>query len=347
MNNKQNKKAPQMGKKNKKTKGLVSAPLAQYRPMKTNMPSISGSAYSSDGRIRVQHREYIGDVLGSVNFASTAYAVNPGLAQTFTWLAPIANQFESYLLRSLSFEFETQKSASTSGSIMLAMDYDASDPAPINKQQLMSYHDSVRSAVWGECCFTADARDLQKFGVQRYVRSGALAANLDIKTFDVGNLFIATQGCADATAIGELYVKYDVELITPQSDQTGEALGESVKVSGGGVISRTAMFGTAPVLLGGLPCTATGKVLTFNRVGNYLVEINLVGTVFTGVPANAGTCTATSLVGVFNAAATSLLCSYIVKVNNVGETLDLDWTAVATTVTASITRVGSYAYSNA
>lgn len=185
MNNNKKKATP---KKGKKTNGVTYAPLAVSRSMKTSMPMVSGSAYSDDGRIRVHHREYIGDVNGSVNFSVTRYAINPGLQSVFTWLAPVANQYESYLFRNLAFEFETQKSANTSGSIMLAVDFDASDSAPANKQQLMSYHDSVRSAVWNECCFTCDQRDLQKFGVQRYVRSGALAANLDIKTFDVGNL---------------------------------------------------------------------------------------------------------------------------------------------------------------
>jgi len=347
MNNNQNKKATPKGKK-KNQNGVSYAPLAITRSMKTGVPSVAGSAYTSDGRVRIRHREYIGDVLGSVAFSATAYAINPGLTSSFTWLAPIATQFESYLFRSLKYEFETQKSASTSGTVMLAVDYDASDAVPASKQQLMSYHDSVRSAVWNECCFTGDVRDLQKFGIQRYIRGGALAANLDVKTFDVGNFIVATQGCADATAIGELYVSYDIELITPQSDPAAVALAVSAKITGNTGVSRTAVFGSAAVMVGGLPCSALNSTLTFNRVGNYILSHYLTGTVLSTVsPTIGGTCTALHYVSIPDAAATTALAQILVKVNNVGETLTLDYTPASTTVSASILRIGQYAYTNA
>lgn len=308
------------------------------------MPQLSPSV-SGDGRIRVRHREYLCDVLGSVNFAITGYAVNPGLGGSFPWLSPIANQFESYLFKNLTFEFETQKSASTSGTVMLTMDFDAADAAPVNKTQFKSYNGSVRSAVWDECCFHAPSANLQKFGVQRYVRSGALGANLDIKTYDVGNLFVATQGCADATAIGELYVVYDVELITPQSDVAGEALSESARVVGAGTVNLANCYGTVSgTITGGLPLTAVGGTLTFNRVGNYILEQRVVGTVLATAATVTGTATNGILYVIPDAAATSMLVSYLVKINNVGETLIFDYTGHATTVSATTTRIGSYNY---
>jgi len=345
MNNNKNKKASKMQKKQSLPNGVTFAPLARTRTMKTGTPSMSQSGFASDGRIRVTHREYLGDILGSVAFTVNKFSINPGLNTTFPWLAPIANQYESYLIRKMSFEYETQKSANTSGTIMLGVDYDASDANPVSKQQLMSYHDSVRSAVWSECKFVCDIRDLQKFGVQRYLRGGVLAANLDVKTFDVGNLFVATQGCADATAIGELYVTYDLELITPQSDPAGEALSESANISSLGTISRTACFGLTPTIVGGLPVTALSSTLTFNRVGNYLLTNLIGGTVLTGTsPTITGTATTTYKFGVANAAADTLIQTYLIKVNNSGETVALDFTPSCTTLTAGQWRIGSYNY---
>ncbi len=204
--------------KGDKGKGpMEEAPVAMMRISRTGVPDVSGSPYVGDGRIRVRHREYLADVAGSVAFAATGYAINPGLATSFPWLSNLAKNFESFLFRRLSFEFETQKSTATSGTVMLAIDFDAADAAPTTKTALMTYHNAVRSAAWAECQYRSDGADLRKFGVQRYIRTAALAANLDIKTYDVGNLYVATQGEADTTAIGELYVVYDVELITPQS----------------------------------------------------------------------------------------------------------------------------------
>lgn len=344
MNNNKNKKAtPKKGKKS--SNGTDYAPLALSRSFKTGMPKVSGSAYSGDGRVRVQHREYVADVLGSVAFAVNSYSVNPGLSSLFTWLAPIANQYESYLFRGLRFEFETQKSASTSGSVMMAVDFDASDAAPVNKQQLMSYHDSVRSAVWNECRFTADSKDLQKFGAQRFVRSGALSANRDIKTYDIGNLFIATQGCADATAIGELYVVYDVDLMTPQSDVGGEALTGSAKIVGAGTVNLANPFGTVSgTVTGGIPLTAVGGTITFNRVGQYFLEQSVGGTVIATQATQTGTATVTITEFQVNAAQTAAAVSYIIKINNVGETVILNYTGHATSVDATTTRISSYNY---
>jgi len=99
---------------------------------------------------------------------------------------------------------------------MLAIDYDASDPIPPNKATIMSYQGAVRTAPWGETSFNAMGSDLRKFGVQRYIRTSA-ATGQDIKTTDVGNFFIASQGTPTAaTGLGELYVKYRVRLFTPQ-----------------------------------------------------------------------------------------------------------------------------------
>jgi hypothetical protein len=58
---------------------------------------------------------------------------------------------------------------------------------------------------------------LLKFGIQRYVRSAGVPANTDIKTYDVGRFYVATSNTPSSpTTLGELYVTYEIELITPQ-----------------------------------------------------------------------------------------------------------------------------------
>jgi len=195
------------------TEGRVSVPQSIGTKITTSSPSIL-SAYSGDGRVRVRHREYIADIAGSVAFAATSFVVNPGIVGTFPWLSVLAANFESYKFNSLCFQFSTEKSASTNGSLMIAVDYDANDAAPATKTVMMAYHNAVRCPVWSETKYVSDKQDLMKLP-QRYIRAGAVSGT-DLKTYDVGNLFIATAGCADTTALGELYVIYDVELITPQ-----------------------------------------------------------------------------------------------------------------------------------
>jgi hypothetical protein len=194
---------------------LLSAPTSVGRALRMSDPVMSGSPYSGDGRVRIKHREYITDLSGFASFTGRSISINPGFATMFPWLSTIAKNFVSYRFNNLGFEYETQVSSATSGSVMMAVDFDAANAAPSSKQQLMTLHNAVRSPAWTEACYRADKQDLVKMAKQRYVRPGTLASNLDIKTYDVGLFNIYTQGFASTIDTGEIYVTYDIELETP------------------------------------------------------------------------------------------------------------------------------------
>ncbi len=324
----------------KKGKKQSSAPVSRQSIMTTQKPTMT-SSMSSDGSIRVRHREFLANVLGSVNFTATQYGINPGLPVTVPWLSTLAQNYESYQFRRLAFEFETMKSTSTDGRISMAIDYDAADDPPTTKGDLMSYQGAVAGAVWQEVCCTGDSKDLRKFGTKRYIRTGPLGANLDIKTYDVGNLFIATDGCADASAIGELYVVYDIDLQTPQRSQNqGIGLVASASITASTGVTQTSTFGSAPMtILKNMSVVADSDTLTFNTPGTYFVSMETVGTVLDGDgPALSGT---SSNQGIYftqhtNTANTNgLVCVYCTAA--AGQTLVVDWSAHLTTLTMTET----------
>lgn len=174
---------------------------------KTKTAKISGNSQG----MRVQHREFISDVLGAVNFTVSSRPINPGLVTTFPWLALIAANFEKYKFRKLHFVYESSVATTAAGVVLSAIDTDAADPPPISKQAMMSYECSERSNVW--------MTHTTRMPIQQpmlYVRTGPVPAGSDVKTYDAGNVFVASQGAASAAAIGELYVEYDVDLYVPQ-----------------------------------------------------------------------------------------------------------------------------------
>jgi len=188
----------------------ITAPVATARRGVTQRPSVKAAGQLT----RVAHREYLGDVTGSVAFAmSKTLSVNPGLSATFPWLSRIALQYETYFIRKLVFEYETQESTATAGTVMMAIDYDPSDVAPTSKTQLLSYKGAVRSPGWAPVKMVAAIPAMNVHGPGRFVRGG-LIANTDIKLYDIGNLHVATQGFAGATVAGELYVSYVVDLVS-------------------------------------------------------------------------------------------------------------------------------------
>lgn len=310
------------------------------------------AVYLANGDVRVTHREYLFTVPGSVAFSSTSYSVNPGLSQVFPWLSGLASRYESYLLEDFRICFDTMKSASTDGRIMLAVDFDASDAPPVSVQEMMNNESAVDAAVWREALeYVAPVHDLRKFGVERYLRQGNVPAGGDIKTFDVGNILVATEGCANTSQLGHVYLEYTCLLRTPQFSASADALALSGLVVSGGVVSRTAIFGTAPTTSGGLPLQASGSTVTFNKVGQYLISVYLVGTgMGTTAPTVGGTAAvAASILSNFVAgnlppgSSTAGVIAYFVTVTALGQTVTLDFTPTATTIASSRLTVASCA----
>lgn len=253
------------------TRRPTSAPLAAQRRTRAQPPRITQRL----GDTIVRHREFIADVVGVTTFGVVTYAINPGVAATFPWLSTVAQRYESYRFQRLEFCYETTRSASTDGAVEGAIDYDAADAPPTTKSQLMAFCGAVRSGVWQEFRFNAKPRDVVKFASERFVRSGAPAANLDIKTYDVGNFHIGASGCADTSAIGELYVEYTVHLRTPQLSivaTTPSATLPQQYIYQGGTLAADNIFGSAPVYFGGNYATAVTNTLTFTTPGEYIVE---------------------------------------------------------------------------
>jgi hypothetical protein len=231
---------------------------------------------------RIIHRELVASVTGSVVFTvGQSLPLNPGMQITFPWLSIQALGWERYKWNALRFCYYTRTGSNIPGSVMMAPDYDAADAAPGTEVGASSYQDTQEDAPWKDITCVLKRRELMGDMKEKYIRSGALAANQDIKTYDAGNFFLCT---VDGTAVpwGKLWVEYDVTLITPQVPAGGFA---SVGVlSGGGAFSAAAPFGTAPVNTGGVQMTVAGQVVTFPNVGigqELYVGSFITGTVIT------------------------------------------------------------------
>jgi hypothetical protein len=351
---------------------LVTAPTARGHIQLGSGPMFMSVKSSSSGLVRIRHREYITDVLtgstGSVFTVAQFLGINPGLASTFPWLSGVANKFESYRFRSLRFLLESQVPTSTNGAMFMAIDFDAADPQPNSKQQMMTYKTSVRSPIWTDCCCQPNPEELHKLGPEKFVRQGALAANLDIRTADVGNLIVATVAGSTGLAAAELYVEYDVELITPLYEPGAQAVAATGKLVCSGTIAAATPFGNGAVTqTGGILAypTATGNGLGFLEAGEYLVIVESTGTVFTDTlpvltAANGNVVTMLSGTLNHNAAATAATCYFAVRVNFPGvltpgtntiatgfQNFTLSYAADSTTYTATTVRIAPYGYTNA
>lgn len=258
--------------------GVQSAPVSFARTTRNKNPTLK----MSNGRARITHREYLGDISGSTSFAIRSYAVNPGNAIAFPWLSTVAINYEAYRFLKLHFVYETQVSTATSGSIMMAIDFDAADIqislAPTNKVVIMNYNNAVRGSSWESVRYVANPTDMKTLGPQRYVRVGNLTSVMAAQNYDIGTFYLATQGFAGTTLVGELYVEYDIELITPSFDLAAITIARSARINSGGVVTAALPFGNAPTVLGSLPVSVpSGTTIRFDIAGDFMVGYRLSG----------------------------------------------------------------------
>jgi hypothetical protein len=183
----------------------------------------------------------------------------------------VAQRFEKYKFEKLHFDYETEAPSTLGGTLVLAVDYDASDQAPISKQQAMAYQNSARSSPWNMCKHVSSRENLSQQKAY-FIRSRPLGVNCDIKLYDVGKLHVISQGITTASAeLGELYVEYEVVLQTPALNGICISGG---KATSGGTQSNANPFGdasTVAALAAGF--TFSNSKINFLDWGDYLVTV--------------------------------------------------------------------------
>jgi hypothetical protein len=198
------------------------APLAQAFSNVTKAPKFFTSK-NKKGVTIIEHREFVGNIYGSTNYQTTNYAIQPGVLATFPWLANIAQNFEQYKFTQFDVEYVTRSNTVASGTVLMAVDYDAADLAPASETVMATYEDTVEFVPWQGACLKANIHRMCAPGAQsKYIRS-AMVPSTDIKTYDGGNVFVATTG-TNTGIIGKLWIRYRVELMVPQAAAMGNVL---------------------------------------------------------------------------------------------------------------------------
>lgn len=242
----------------------------------------------------VRKCEFLGNVTGTVAFAlAVAYAINPGLAATFPWLSTIAQSWERYRFRKLVFHYITRTGNATAGTVLFAPDYDAADAQPATEQIAADYTDSDECPPYanpetGHFMFPLNCARMNAMVKEHYIRTGALAANLDIKTYDAANAFFFTVDSIDTAKWGKVWVEYEVDLFTPQLPAAGIVQGAATLSNSGGTGSATTnVLGTAATSTGtGIALSQALNVITVTGavVGQeYAVSAVVMASTATGV----------------------------------------------------------------
>jgi hypothetical protein len=296
---------------------------------------------------RIVHREKVAKLVtpGSGVFTIlAALALNPGLQATFPWLSNEAAGWESYRFNRCRAIWVPTSGTQVAGDIIIAPDYDAADAPPASETNMSAYTDAEEANVWARFACDMEQDLLNGESRRKFIRLGALAPNLDIKTYDSGNLFVASTDDAVANT-GKLWIEYDVTLFNPHVPPGGFQSSGMLVSSAAGIVALTAPFGTAPVPTGPVALSITanaGQVLVSNvQIGQELsIKVATIGTGITSAQiVSAIGLTAKSTVGTaINAAATEAVTweTKIVSALPCSFTVDTSQTTV-TAMTAEVT----------
>jgi hypothetical protein len=249
---------------------------------------------TSNGNIVFSHSEYFADLQGSDLFKVRQLSLNPGNSDIFPYLSNIAASFEYYRFKHLRLRYEPSCSTATPGSVMLCIDYDAADGVPLGKAGFMMNQNATRTSCWTSCVMdlVAAANGAQ---IKRFVLNDVPPLGTDIKTYNLGNLFIATIG-APTTIIGELYVDYEVELSVPQGATNSDVTAELFTVQNTDPTSPWELGEIRqnlknPILeVPGVNSPAISPnvdVLKVIKAGHYILNATILSTTATGAGTNA------------------------------------------------------------
>lgn len=190
------------------TKNVPVARTQEWRSTKPNFVT------SRDG-IRIVHKEYLTTLSpDSSSFSLIAkYPINPGLQVTFPWLNTIANNFESYTINYLRVHYVPRCPTTTSGEVMMLIDYDASDDPPTTKSHVLNSQNAIAIAPYNIRILRSTHEQLNKGYKSRYVTDKIDNPNQDIKTLFAGNILIYSEGVV--ATISDIFLEYDITLKTP------------------------------------------------------------------------------------------------------------------------------------
>lgn len=304
--------------------------------MKSVRPSFLRTDYQSQ---RIVHREKVSKLTSPGTGAFTvlgSFALNPGLAETFPWLSNEAQGWESYRFNRMRFIWVPTSGTATVGNIIMGPDYDAADDAPAAESFFSSYTNTEEANIWARFASDLDPDLLNGEQRRKFIRSGSLDANLDIKTYDSGVFYVASTDDTAATP-GKLWVEYDVSLYNPQVPPGGFQAAGTLESAGSP--SSVSPFGTDPTGSGPIVISASGTTLTIAglQVGQeIIVASELRGTTITALTLAIGaglTANLAVIPNIINAGATAaaVFATYIVTAPNP----TLTYSSTAATVTFS------------
>jgi hypothetical protein len=302
---------------------------------------------------RIVHREFVQDIVvpaSPTGFTNISFAINPGNSALFPWLSSIAACYQQYEIMGMVVQFKsTSTDFSTSGAlgaVVLATNYDVLETPYANKviMENSQYAVSAKPSLSQMHAIECDPK-LTSI-TTKYIRnaSSSTVVSQDARFYDHGSFQLATVGLSSSAGqvLGELWVTYDIKLLKPEIVNTAVLLAGQ-KITSGGTTTKTNMFGTTPTTTGSLFATFSNNIVTWQRIGQFLVVMENAGSVVTDPSETISGLTFNQISNIGNGSF-NMYNSYLVNCTAAGQSITFDFSA-STTISLTIMRIAAYSFS--
>jgi len=240
--------------------------------------------------VTIRHREFIGTISGSVGFqVQLELPINPGMDQTFPWLAPIAARFQQFEIKGMVYHYVPTSGiyspdSSAIGAIMMQTTYRTTDAPPVSKIEMLNEYWATESIPSSNFIHPIECNPKENPFNVHYVRNTPITSGEPLM-YDLGKTFVATQGCPSSSdVLGDLWVTYEVVLKKPLISSSVVNSNKYVIMSfSGGSISKTNFFSNNTVTTyygDSSEFTFANRSITFpisSQERKYVVNIAAIG----------------------------------------------------------------------
>lgn len=163
----------------------------------------------------ITHRELISVIGGSGKYQVFTNYVNPGMYDTYPWLANVSQAWDEYRILYMQIQYVPAAGQLTNGDVFLAFHYNSSELNTIysnNESTIASYPGAVQGRVTERLTLNFLPRETQwsRKGWY-YIRSGPInGSNVDYTSYDPALLYVATDADENVD-LGRVYINYKIK----------------------------------------------------------------------------------------------------------------------------------------
>jgi hypothetical protein len=179
-------------------------------PVATNI----SNGRSGSKTVRLVERERVATLSGSAAFTvQHTMQINPALPAFLPWLSTMAQLYEKYRVKSIRVMYHNLCGTNTAGNVLMAFDPDVLDNAPLDAVSFSQSTRYIDGAPWRMLTLNIPGSN-QTF----FTRTGTAPVGSDLKTYDYGQIHIATEAMAApaAATVGYVEIAYDIEFLERQ-----------------------------------------------------------------------------------------------------------------------------------